>query len=294
MLAGMATVEEALREVVARLGPAVAADPRLCRAALADFGVERRLIAALAAVAEVRATPGAVEPRPSEPVEVRLERVARVLHDDQALDLGLARWAAQAWADALGESEEPAQPGTSAATAPSWPTEIDERPGSIPVEATQTDAARAAREAARGRQDLVELFDSMADTEIRAAWPVVQTLVDFLPDKVVALMAWAIEEPVNGLLLATDDGVLICANDPDQGVVWWTRKELGGASRVDGHRVVVRLRDPESSEWAGDGLVRVRLVEDEADLVEIAIDALVRIRSRVRLLEFFENWDGEA
>lgn len=125
----------ALAEVVARLGPAAATDARRCRAALADFGIDSRLSAALAAAAESGAAAEVTERRFGESDEARVTRLAGMVHSRTAIDPTLARWAVETWAYAVGPPPEQvavtAPPPPGAAPAPAAPG-----PGPAPGPAT--------------------------------------------------------------------------------------------------------------------------------------------------------------
>jgi hypothetical protein len=115
------SVRECLKGLVATQGASVFADARRCEAFLRDLCPDSRREANVLSVAVRERIPeDLLNSSRGEPVEFLVERMARRLSDDRALEADAARWSVEAWASVLGLAATTAAPyGTFAGPASS-------------------------------------------------------------------------------------------------------------------------------------------------------------------------------
>jgi hypothetical protein len=144
-----------------------------------------------------------------------------------------------------------------------------------------------------GMQDQLLMFTlaDLSEKEFSVASPAIGELGNQIAIGDTPLMAWAIERPFVGLILACASGLLLCANNPPLHRQWWvsprmvTRRKIMGSWKADDHHLALGLRDGNR--------VDIQLVEDEADELERAIESIRTIRSRKRLIESAYSWGVE-
>ncbi|HEV2070005.1 MAG TPA: hypothetical protein VGR26_09440, partial [Acidimicrobiales bacterium] len=134
--------------------------------------------------------------------------------------------------------------------------------------------------------ELYEVLSGLSDAELDMAWSAVMSLDEVLIEAACPLLAWAVETPEPGLLLACTSGLLFCPNGSPLEAELWTPRTIVGHQHAAG-AVVLEL------DFGDVVAVEVRPVEDEADILAEVISLIVSYRSRRKLVRAFDAWLAE-